>query len=127
MGTHLSNGPVVVGVDGSPASLAALRWAADAAVRHGRDLHLIHAFGWPAYAAAYGLPPSTWANDDFVAGAQDVLSTAAAEAHVLAPTVAVRPNSGVCPKPARSMASAWCVRAICGATAIQFRALPARP
>ena len=89
MGTHLSNGPVVVGVDGSPASLAALRWAADAAVRHGRDLHLIHAFGWPAYAAAYGLPPSTWANDDFVAGAQDVLSTAAAEAHVLAPTVAV--------------------------------------
>src|SRR5437868_2020170 len=45
----------------------------------------------------------------------------------LAPTVAVRPNSGVCPKPARSMASAWCVRAICGATAIQFRALPARP
>ena len=55
----MNDQPVVVGVDGSPASLAALQWAADAAARHGRDLRLLHAFVWPAYAAAYGVT-SNW-------------------------------------------------------------------
>ncbi|MFF4585677.1 universal stress protein [Streptomyces sp. NPDC001388] len=35
--------PLVVGVDGSEASLEAVDWAADAAVRHGVPLHLLHA------------------------------------------------------------------------------------
>jgi nucleotide-binding universal stress UspA family protein len=35
-------GPVVVGVDGSPDSIGALRWAADEARRHSRQLHVVH-------------------------------------------------------------------------------------
>ncbi|WP_327002191.1 universal stress protein [Dactylosporangium sp. NBC_01737] len=35
-------GPVVVGVDGSADSVGALRWAADAACRHSRELHAVH-------------------------------------------------------------------------------------
>ncbi|MEU8691411.1 universal stress protein [Streptomyces sp. NPDC048665] len=37
--------PLVVGVDGSEASLEAVGWAADEAVRHGVPLHLLHAAG----------------------------------------------------------------------------------
>lgn len=39
--------PVIVGVDGSPASFGAVRWAADEAVRHGQPLRITHASGAP--------------------------------------------------------------------------------
>ncbi|GAA2574831.1 universal stress protein [Dactylosporangium fulvum] len=39
--------PVIVGVDGSPASLGAVRWAVDEAVRHGKPLRITHALGVP--------------------------------------------------------------------------------
>ncbi|UWZ34157.1 universal stress protein [Dactylosporangium roseum] len=39
--------PVIVGVDGSPAGLGAVRWAADEAVRHGKPLRITHALGVP--------------------------------------------------------------------------------
>jgi nucleotide-binding universal stress UspA family protein len=35
--------PLVVGIDGSEASLEAVHWAADEAVRHEVPLHLVHA------------------------------------------------------------------------------------
>ncbi|MEU0221256.1 universal stress protein, partial [Streptomyces sp. NPDC006265] len=35
--------PLVVGIDGSEASLEAVDWAADEAVRHDVPLHLLHA------------------------------------------------------------------------------------
>ena len=35
--------PLVVGIDGSEASLEAVDWAADEAVRHDVPLHLVHA------------------------------------------------------------------------------------
>ncbi|MGV9330615.1 universal stress protein [Nocardia sp. NPDC003726] len=40
-----SNPPVLVGVDGSPVALAALRWAAVDAARHNVPLHLVYAIG----------------------------------------------------------------------------------
>jgi len=39
--------PVLVGVDGSPESRAALEWAAREAVLRNRPLHLTHVFLWP--------------------------------------------------------------------------------
>ena len=45
-------GEVVVGVDGSPDSLGALRWAADEAVRRARRLRVVHACGTEPPTAA---------------------------------------------------------------------------
>jgi nucleotide-binding universal stress UspA family protein len=43
-----SEGPVVVGVNGTAAGLAAVRLAAREAVARGRDLRVVHAFTWPS-------------------------------------------------------------------------------
>ncbi|MFD1659273.1 universal stress protein [Streptomyces caeni] len=47
--------PLVVGVDGSDSSLAALDWAVDEAVRHGLPLRLVYASLWERYE---GIAPS---------------------------------------------------------------------
>jgi len=48
---------VVVGVDGSPSSLAALEWAADYAARAGGTLEMVSAWDWPhSYGWAVPLP-----------------------------------------------------------------------
>jgi nucleotide-binding universal stress UspA family protein len=44
-----TNPPIVVGVDGSPASHGAVRWAAADAVAHHRPLRLVHAAAVPMY------------------------------------------------------------------------------
>jgi nucleotide-binding universal stress UspA family protein len=44
--------PVVVGVNGTAAGLAAVRLAAREAVARGRELRVVHAFTWPNRAAA---------------------------------------------------------------------------
>ncbi|MGQ5637846.1 MULTISPECIES: universal stress protein [unclassified Streptomyces] len=44
--------PLVVGVDGSDSSLAAVDWAVDEAARHGLPLQLVHASLWEVYEAA---------------------------------------------------------------------------
>ncbi|WP_055586704.1 universal stress protein [Peterkaempfera griseoplana] len=49
--------PVVVGVDGSPASLEAVRTAAHEAVLRGTALRLVHAFGWPSLRPSPDVPP----------------------------------------------------------------------
>ena len=44
--------PLVVGVDGSDASLTAVDWAVDEAARHGLPLRLLHASLWERYERA---------------------------------------------------------------------------
>ncbi|MFY7069367.1 universal stress protein [Nocardiopsis changdeensis] len=44
-----ANAPVVVAVNGSPASERAVDWAAGEARRRGRRLRLVYAFSWPLY------------------------------------------------------------------------------
>ncbi|KQX67359.1 universal stress protein [Streptomyces sp. Root1310] len=44
--------PLVVGVDGSDASLTAVDWAVDEAARHGVPLRLVHASRWERYERA---------------------------------------------------------------------------
>ncbi|MFF4713152.1 universal stress protein [Streptomyces eurythermus] len=46
------NLPLVVGVDGSDSSLAAVDWAVDESARHGLSLRLLHASLWENYEGA---------------------------------------------------------------------------
>lgn len=62
--TSTASAPIVVGIDGSKNSLAALRWALDYAVATGRPaVHAVMAWNYPASAVAgsplgVGLPPT---------------------------------------------------------------------
>jgi nucleotide-binding universal stress UspA family protein len=57
MTTNDSTREIVVGVDGSHASDAALVWAADEAARRRLPLHVLHAYPWEmVYPRAGGLP-----------------------------------------------------------------------
>jgi len=55
---------VVVGIDGSTASAAALRWGMREAALHRLALRLVCGFAWPSRALTYGLPPEAWADED---------------------------------------------------------------
>jgi nucleotide-binding universal stress UspA family protein len=48
---------IVVGVDGSPSSQAALQWAADQAACTGAEVKAVIAWEYPAVAAGFGLAP----------------------------------------------------------------------
>jgi nucleotide-binding universal stress UspA family protein len=84
----MSRDRIVVGVDGSPASLAAVRWALGEATGRGTAVHLL-----------YAQPPVPWRSDRLQAEAEDVLSALVAQAHRLAPAVpttgAVAPHGPV--------------------------------
>lgn len=53
----MTGGPVVVGVDGSPSSLAAVEAAVREARLRGVGLRVVHAFTWPAMHAPLGPSP----------------------------------------------------------------------
>lgn len=80
---------IVVGVDGSLCSLAAVRVAAAEAANRGRPLRIVHAFVWPALGVAVGPahdgPPETGLRYH----AEQLLTEAATEAHKTAPDVPV--------------------------------------
>ena len=67
---------VVVGVDGSPPSDAALRWAADEAAGRGATLEIVHAWNMPYVGDVAGMAISVCDPDDVIASAQHVLDAA---------------------------------------------------
>ncbi|MFD0368006.1 universal stress protein [Streptomyces sp. NPDC059071] len=79
--------PLVVGVDGSDASLTALDWGVDEAVRHGLPLRIVHASLWERYE---GVVP-TWATDrpSGQVLAENIVGVAAERARRRAPDLSV--------------------------------------
>ncbi|PDP88437.1 universal stress protein UspA [Glycomyces fuscus] len=71
---------VVVGVDGTPASHAALAWATEEAARRGRQLRIVHGLGMPVVIGAYGASGRVAVEDQREAG-RDLLTAGAAYAH----------------------------------------------
>ncbi|MEU9123258.1 universal stress protein [Streptomyces sp. NPDC048506] len=65
MSSNDPSNPVVAGVSRSKTARGAVEWAADAAVRRGRPLCLVHAQEWPAGAAPkdrHDTPDQIWAS-----------------------------------------------------------------
>ncbi|MBK1782832.1 universal stress protein [Prauserella sp. ASG 168] len=54
----------MAGVDGSPAALRAVRWAADTAAQHRVPLHLVHAAGYPDLYTGESVPPPARFTED---------------------------------------------------------------
>ena len=72
---------VVVGIDGSANSLAALRWASAYARLTGSTVHAIATWEFPAYADTSGMV--TMPGQDFlISGAEAILDLAIEQAHV---------------------------------------------
>ena len=82
-----AGGTVVVGVDGSEASVAALRWAVREAELRRQRLRLVYAFPPPALAATMGLPARAWPGAKLREPAVGALNDLVARIHDLTPAV----------------------------------------
>ncbi|MPZ25417.1 MAG: universal stress protein [Micromonosporaceae bacterium] len=82
-------GTVVVGVDGSEASRAAIALGAREARLHGHRLRLVHAFVWPLLGVHLGPSPEGPADGGLAADADRVLAGALAHAAAVDPDLPV--------------------------------------
>ncbi|MDG6105929.1 universal stress protein [Dactylosporangium aurantiacum] len=80
---------VVVGVDGSSESIAAVEWAALDAARRQRGLHLIHAYAWPVVHPPLGAQPTAALRKAVRKAADRILRAAVARAAAVAAGVPV--------------------------------------
>lgn len=80
-----TNNPIVVAVNGSNGSLAAIRYGANEAMRVGCDLHIVHVA--PSYIPGDGLIPgaATLSINQFEAVGRDILKAATKEAREILP------------------------------------------
>jgi nucleotide-binding universal stress UspA family protein len=79
---------IVVGVDGTPASHAALIWATEEAARRGTRLRIVHGLGMPVVIGAYG-GAGGFAVEDLRQAGHDLLAAGAAYVHRARPEVDV--------------------------------------
>jgi nucleotide-binding universal stress UspA family protein len=68
-----ADGDVVVGVDGSAASWAALRWATDEAARRGAPLVVVHAWWTPYAVPPMGIGLAPLHREEFLEQSQHLL------------------------------------------------------
>jgi len=87
--TYAAGAPVTVGVDGSPASLNAVAWAASEAGRRGRSLRLVYVNVWPVYSAAMWPAWGPQDGRDGEAAGRQIVADAARHAAATAPEVEV--------------------------------------
>jgi len=82
---------ILVGTDGTAASLAAVRWAAREAQRRRQPLRIVHAFDWEWQSARYS------AGTEYIDVARQIADAVAAaaleQARAIAPTVQVEPDT----------------------------------
>jgi nucleotide-binding universal stress UspA family protein len=83
---------VVVGVDGTPRTVAALRWAASEALRRDAELVAVHAWGSMVRPASYAPVGASASPDECASQAAEVLAAAVRTAFCAAPPVRVRPG-----------------------------------
>lgn len=81
--------PVVVGVDGSPESMRAVRWAALEAAHRQVALHVVHAWTWPLPSVGMGSIPGEMPAGGLYAAPEEVLVEARSAATQAAPEVPV--------------------------------------
>ena len=79
---------IVVGVDGSPSSMKALRWAIGQAKLTGAEVEAVIAWSYPS---GYGLAPFSEGVADFEGDAGKILVEALAQVGGIAPDVMVEP------------------------------------
>ncbi|GAA1535328.1 universal stress protein [Dactylosporangium maewongense] len=106
---------VVVGVDGSPESLAAVDWAAWDTARRGRRLHIVHAYAWPVAHPSLGAR-RTPALDELVRHAADtVVDTAVARARTVSSQLPITTDTPIEPAAAALVhASGWAGTVVVG-------------
>jgi len=87
--TVSTDSPVLVGVDGSESSDAAVRWAADEARQLDVPLRILHAWVWPLYHVKLGPPPGAPPGAGLRAQADRVLAHATQLARGTSPSILV--------------------------------------
>ncbi|WP_327381892.1 universal stress protein [Streptomyces sp. NBC_01207] len=83
------SGLVIVGVDGSPSSLAAVETAAREARWRGAGLRVVHAFHWPVMPVPLGPVPQDPAEREFRDVVENLVAEAVERARTVAPEVDV--------------------------------------
>ena len=85
-----TTGKIVVGVDGAPRTIAALRWAASEALRRDAEIVAVHAWGSILRPASYAPVAESAEPDECARHAAELLSAAVRMAFGAAPPVPVR-------------------------------------
>lgn len=69
---------IVVGVDGSPASLQAVTWAAHEAKLRGSEIEILHSWSMPFVVDPMAMMPMMFPMEEMVASANKIVAAAAA-------------------------------------------------